>query len=302
MKLNRFFASALLALAALVGAASGAQAFDVVNLWPSTPPGDKAEQYQDAGGEWYVPRLEFWRPENQTTDACIIISCGGCYNGVAYEVEGVMPRDFFLSKGIAVCMLWYRTPRRPGVEKHFAAWQDVQRAVRIVRGHAKEWNIDPNKIGSMGFSAGGHLCLMAATSSMTKTYEPVDEFDKLPCNVNFAIPVYPAYTLDDGVDGENSGGGNDAQLVKDFAFDAQTPPMCFIHGDGDGYSSMASVMCYRQLRKMGIPGEMHIYAYANHAFFNCGPDAPIRKYPQRVFEWLQTLGVIDAPESAKVEH
>ena len=104
----------------------------------------------------------------------------------------------------------------------------------------------------MGFSAGGHLCLMAATSSMTKTYEPVDEIDKLPCNINFAIPVYPAYALDDGVDNENTGGGNDAQLVKDFAFDEKTPPMCFIHGDGDGYSSMASVMCYRQLRKMGI--------------------------------------------------
>ena len=289
-------------VAVFFAVAATTSAFDVVNLWPSTPPGDSAEQYQDKGGSWYTPRIEFWRPEKQTTDACVIISCGGCYNGVAYEVEGVMPRDFFLDKGIAVCMLWYRTPRRPGVEKHFAAWQDVQRAVRVTRSHAKEWNIDPNKIGVMGFSAGGHLCLMAATSSMTKTYEPVDEIDKLPCNINFAIPVYPAYALDDGVDNENTGGGNDAQLVKDFAFDEKTPPMCFIHGDGDGYSSMASVMCYRQLRKMGIPGEMHIYAYANHAFFNCGPDAPIRKYPQRVYEWLQTLGVIDAPESAKVEH
>ncbi|MDO5309369.1 MAG: alpha/beta hydrolase [Planctomycetia bacterium] len=291
----------LLLLAALCLTAH-ANAFDVVNLWPSTPPGDKPEQYQDAGGQYYTPRLEFWRPENQTTDACIIISCGGCYNGVAYDVEGVAPRDFFLENGVAVVMLWYRTPRRPNVAKHFAAWQDIQRAVRIVRSNAENWNISPDKIGVMGFSAGGHLCLMAATSSLTKTYEPVDEIDKLSCSLNFAIPVYPAYALTDGVDEENTGKGNDAELVDDFAFDEKTPPMCFIHGDGDGYSAMASVMAYRQLRKMGIPGEMHVYAYANHAFFNCGPDAPIRKYPQRVLEWLQAINILDAPESARVQH
>ena len=296
------FRSILLALALAFFAFGAANAFDTVNLWPSTPPGDKPEQYQDAGGSYYTPRLEFWRPENQTTDACLIICCGGCYNGVAYEVEGVAPRDFFLEHGVAVVMLWYRTPRRPNVAKHYAAWQDVQRTIRIARANAKDWKISPDKIGVMGFSAGGHLCLMAATSSMTQTYEPVDEIDKLPCNANFAVPVYPAYALTDGVDNENAEGGNDAQLVDDFAFDAQTPPMCFIHGDGDGYSAMASVMAYRQLRKMGIPGEMHVYAYANHAFFNCGPNAPIRKYPQRVLEWLQTLGILETPEDAAVAH
>ena len=300
MKFYRSFVAAFALFAAFT--AANAFSFDVVNLWPSTPPGDKPEQYQDAGGEWYIPRIEFWRPEKQTTDACIIISCGGCYNGVAYEVEGVMRRDFFLDHGVAVVMLWYRTPRRPNVPKHFAAWQDVQRAVRIVRAHAKEWNIDPNKIGEMGFSAGSHLCLMAATSSMTKTYEPVDDIDKLPCNVNFAIPVCPAYALTDGVDNPNTGKGVDAELVDDFKFDAQTCPMCFIHGDGDDYSAMASMKVYQRLKGMGIPGEVHIYAYANHAFRNCGPDAPILKYPQRVFEWMQTLGFVEAPESAKVEH
>ena len=293
---------ALLALVILPLIASSAFAFENINLWPSTPPGDKPEQYQENGGRYYTPRIEWWRPENQTTDVCLIISCGGSYNGVAYDVEGVMPRDFFLSKGVTVCMLWYRTPRREGIPKHYAAWQDVQRAVRIARSNAKEWKIDPNKIGVMGFSAGGHLTLMAATSSETKTYEPVDEIDKLPCNINFAVPVYPAYALTDGVDNENTTGGLDAKLVDDFAFDAHTPPMCFIHGDGDGYSALASVAVYRKLREMGIPGEVHIYAYANHAFRNCGPNAPIVKYPQRVLEWLQTLEFIDAPDDAKVQH
>lgn len=155
MKYRYHLATALVASLILLLTASNLRAFDVVNLWPTTPPGDDASQYQDQGGPWYTPRIEFWRPENQRTRACVLICCGGCYNGVAYEVEGIMPRDFFLEKGVAVCMMWYRTPRRPNVEKHFAAWQDVQRAIRIIRSNAKDWGIDEDKIGVMGFSAGG---------------------------------------------------------------------------------------------------------------------------------------------------
>lgn len=280
--------------AALVVCASTAFGFEMLNVWPSTPPGDKAEQYRGENA-YYVPTLEYWAPKAPATDACVIICCGGAYNGVAYEYEGVMPRDFFVERGVAVVMLRYRTPRRPGVEKHRAAWQDVQRTIRIVRSKAADWKISPDKIGVMGFSAGGHLTLMAATSSETAAYSPIDDLDKIPCNVNFAIPVYPAYVLTDGVDGENVGRGNgdDAKLVDDFAFDAQTPPMCFLHGDGDGYSSMGSVAVYRKLRTMNIPAEMHIFSLANHAFRNCGPDAAIRKYPQRVLEWLETIGIVE---------
>ena len=146
-----------LALLLTLCAATQIYAFDTINLWPSTPPGDKAESYQDKGGSYYTPRMEYWRPANQTSDACLIICCGGSYMGVAYEVEGIMPRDFFVEHGVTVVMLWYRTPRRPGIAKHYAAWQDVQRAIRIVRAHADEWKINPDKIGVMGFSAGGHL-------------------------------------------------------------------------------------------------------------------------------------------------
>lgn len=280
-------------VAALV--ASSAFGFETLNVWPSTPPGDKAEQYEANGGPYYTPTLEFWAPKEPKTDACLIICCGGAYNGVAYDYEGVAPRDFFVENGVAVVMLRYRTPRRPGVEKHRAAWQDVQRTIRIVRSKADEWGIDPEKIGVMGFSAGGHLTLMAATTSQTAAYEPIDELDKTPCHLNFAIPIYPAYALSDGVDGENQNRGNDATLVDDFAFDAKTPPMCFIHGDGDGYSPAGSVAVYLKLRKMNIPAELHVYALADHAFRNQSQDAPIRKYPSRVLEWLQSMKIVEKP-------
>ncbi len=266
--------------------------FETYHLWPSTPPGDKAEDYQNKGGKYYIPTLEWWKPTNQTSDVCLIICCGGAYNGVAYEYEGVMPRDYFLKNGITVVMLRYRTPRRPGVPKHQAAWQDVQRTIRFVRSKAVEWKISPEKIGVMGFSAGGHLTLMAATTSQTNAYQPIDELDKISCHINFAVPIYPAYVLEDGKDNENSGKGNNSVMVKDFAFDQKTPPMCFIHGDGDSYSPMGSITVYHKLRSMNIPGELHIYSLANHAFRNCGPDAPIRKYPERVKEWLVTIGLL----------
>lgn len=280
-------------LAILIGLfVSSAFGFETYNVWPSTPPGDKPEQYKDKGGKYYTPTLEWWKPENKTTDACIVICCGGAYMGVAYEYEGVMPRDYFLKNGITVVMLRYRTPRRANVAKHMAAWQDVQRTIRFVRSKASDWGINPEKIGVMGFSAGGHLTLMAATSSQSKAYEPIDDLDKISCHVNFAIPIYPAYVLQDGVDSPNKEKGNDSPIVNDFKFDDKTPPMCFIHGDGDGYSPMGSIAVYHKLRTMNIPAEVHIFALANHAFRNCGPDAPIRKYPDRVVAWLKTLEFI----------
>ncbi|MDO5554709.1 MAG: alpha/beta hydrolase [Planctomycetia bacterium] len=270
--------------------------FESYPVWPSTPPGDKAEQYEENGGKFYKPVLEWWQPEHQTSDACLIICCGGAYMGLAYDYEGVMPRDYFLSKGITVVMLRYRIPRREGVPKHQAAWQDVQRTIRFVRSHADEWKISPEKIGVMGFSAGGHLTLMAATTSQTPAYEPVDDLDKVPCHLNFAVPIYPAYVLKDGPDGANTGKGNDSSLVDDFAFDEKTPPMCLVHGDGDPYSAMGSITVYHKLRTMNIPAEVHVFALANHAFNNCGPDAPMRRYPDRVYDWLGELGFLKSPE------
>jgi len=152
---------------------------------------------------------------------------------------------------------------------------------------------DPEKIGFMGFSAGGHLTLMTSTTSQTPAYEPVDELDEVPCHVNFAVPVYPAYVLQDGANGENRGKGNDSEFVADFAFDAKTPPMCLIHGDGDGYSPMGSVTVYHKLRTMNIPAELHVFALANHAFRNCRPEDPMMFWKDRVYAWMKVMQLTD---------
>lgn len=277
-----FTAIALCAVAAFLCAGASSSAAEEFNVWPGVAPGEKEDAVK--------PTYEYWKPEKKTTDSLMIVCPGGAYMGLAYAHEGEKIAQYFNSKGVSVVVLKYRVPRREGIPKHMAAWQDAQRCVRVVRSRAKEWGIDPNKIGIMGFSAGGHLTLMTSTTSQTNSYEPIDEIDKLPCNVNFAAPVYPAYVLEDGADGPNTGKGNDSTMVGDFAFDEKTPPMCLIHGDADGYSPMGSVAVYSKLRKMNIPAELHIYAKVNHGFGGNPTDDHVGDWLNRVYAWMKVVG------------
>ncbi|MDO4586804.1 MAG: alpha/beta hydrolase [Planctomycetia bacterium] len=256
--------------------------FETFNVWNGQAPGEKEETTP--------PTLELWQPAERSTDACLIVCPGGGYYGLAYEHEGEKIANYFNGKGVTVVVLKYRVPRREGVPKHLPAWQDSQRCVRFVRSHAEDWNINPEKIGMMGFSAGGHLTLMTATTSQTAAYEPVDELDKVPCHLNFAIPVYPAYVLLDGNDNPNSEKGNNSEMVDDFAFDAKTPPICLIHGDDDVYSPMGSVAVYHKLRTMGIPGELHIFAKVGHGFGGNPTDTHVGDWLNRVYAWMGVMG------------
>ena len=271
------------ALTTVFCAAARAQDFETFNVWPDVAPGEKADAEK--------PTYEYWKPAEKTTDACLIVCPGGAYQGLAYGHEGDKIARYFVSKGVTTVVLKYRVPRREGIPKHMAAWQDAQRCVRVVRSRAEEWGINPDKIGILGFSAGGHLTLMTSTTSLTNSYEPVDDIDKISASVNFAVPVYPAYVLEDGADGPNTGKGNDSTMVGDFAFDEKTPPMCLIHGDDDVYSPMGSVAVYAKLRKMNIPAELHIFAKVNHGFGGNPTDNHVGDWLNRVYYWMQAMGL-----------
>ncbi|MBQ2790714.1 MAG: alpha/beta hydrolase, partial [Thermoguttaceae bacterium] len=197
-------------------------------VWPDVAPGAATDDVK--------PTYEYWKPEKQTSDVCLIIFPGGAYEYLTLGRDAKQLTRFFNERGVTVVVLNYRVPRPKNGPKHLAAWQDAQRVIRVVRSRAADWKIDPEKIGALGLSAGGHLTLMAATSSQTASYEPVDDLDKLPCHLNFAIPVYPAYVLEDGANGPNANRGVDSPMVDDFAFDDKTPPTCLLHGDADAYS------------------------------------------------------------------
>lgn len=233
-----------------------------VMLWPEGRMPDKQEGQCTPYIEWFIP-------SNLTTKSIQIIYSGGAYTGNApYGFEVVPVRNYLNSKGMAVVTMQYRTPRPKNLAKHTTAWQDLQRAIRIVRRDAAKFGLNGENIGIMGSSAGGHLTLMGATSSMRRSYWPIDDTDKLPCNVQWAIAIYPAYVLTDGVDGGNKERGNldSNRLVPEFSFDKNTPPIFFIHGDSDVYSSMGSIRTWQQLRRMGVQGELHTLATRHHCF------------------------------------
>ena len=232
------------------------------DVWPEGKMPNPQEKQCKPYIEWHIPKVK-------KTDAIQIIYSGGSYTGNNPDGFEVAPARRYLNEmGITVVTMKYRTPRPEGLAKHTTAWQDLQRAIRLVRSQAAKRGLDPNKIGIMGSSAGGHLTLMGVTSSMHNSYLAIDDIDRLPCNVQWGIGIYPAYALTDGADKNNTTGGNadSAVLVPEFSFDLNTAPMLMIHGDADGWASMNSVKVWEKMRSMGIQSELHTLALRPHCF------------------------------------
>ena len=257
------------------------------DLWPE----GKMPNAQEHQGK---PYLEWHFPKELKTNAIQIIYSGGAYLGSDPDNIEVAPARRYLNElGMTVVTLRYRAPRptpESGLAKHTAPWQDLQRAIRDVRSKASKYGLDPQQIGIMVFSAGGHLTMMGVTSSKHQSYLPIDEIDALPCNVQWGIAIYPAYVLTDGADGENIGGGNDdsAVLVPELSFDLDTAPTLFIHGDSDGYASMGSVKIWEKMRSMGIQCELHTLALRQHCFqISASPGTGSYNWLERVAEYLK---------------
>lgn len=259
------------------------------DVWP-------AGKMPDAQEHQCKPYLEWHFPKVKKTDAIQIIYSGGSYEGNDPDGFEVAPiRRYLNDLGMTVVTMKYRTPRPKGLAKHTTAWQDLQRAVRLVRSKAATYGLNPDQIGIMGSSAGGHLTLMGVTSSMHQSYWPIDEIDKLPCNVQWGLGIYPAYALTDGDNAPNTTGGNDdsAVLVPDFSFDKQTAPMFFIHGDADGWAAMNSVKLWEKMRSMGIQCELHTLALCEHCFQNhASPGTGSYTWMEQIRDYLQKLQVL----------
>ena len=259
------------------------------DVWP-------AGKMPDAQEHQCKPYLEWHFPKVKKTDAIQIIYSGGSYEGNDPDGFEVAPiRRYLNDLGMTVVTMKYRTPRPKGLAKHTTAWQDLQRAVRLVRSKAASYGLNPDQIGIMGSSAGGHLTLMGVTSSMHQSYWPIDETDKLPCNVQWGLGIYPAYALTDGDNAPNTTGGNDdsAVVVPDFSFDRQTAPMFFIHGDADGWAAMNSVKLWEKMRSMGIQCELHTLALCEHCFQNqASPGTGSYTWLEQIREYLKKSKIL----------
>ena len=287
----------LLALALLSILALPAFAQERIDLWPNLAPGEmeRSDDIDPQGGQparVTTPRLLIYTPAEKKTDACVLVIPGGGYNVCYYQGETITNAQWWIEHGVTAAVLIYRVPRPNNAPIYQPARQDAQRAVRILRANAERLGINPNKIGAQGYSAGGHLTLITATASQTPAYDPIDEIDQQSAAVNFAIPVYAAYTLDDGADGPNANGGFGAQLLMDdLKFDEATPPLCLIHGDADIYSPLGSVEIYRKLHEMKIPCELHIYQGCVHGFMNWNDNVNAQSWRDQCLAWLVSIGM-----------
>ena len=231
------------------------------------------------------PELVILRPEGQARDTLVVVIPGGGYG--SHSMRIVNTTRPILASGRWVAVLHYRVPRRQGRDIYAAPREDAARAIRILRANAKRFGWSPEKIGAVGFSAGGHLAAVSATSSQDELYRRIDETDDISAHLNFSIPIYPAYVLDDGKTDKNVNGGDGAAILPEFKFDAKTPPMFMLHGDKDYYSPMASVRLYEELHKRKIPAQLFIYANVSHGL---GDTVNAKGWQKRVTDWIESIG------------
>ena len=229
----------------------------------SSQEGFKPEKHRVAYLDWFDAPA----PEKRN-GGCMVLISGGSYQ-CCCDVRYIKEWSEKLTElGFQCVNLVYRTPRPVGLAIYQTAWEDGQRAIRLVRSEAAKRGFDPEKIGTISMSAGSHLALLLATSSQTRAYTPIDKLDSIPCHINWAIVNAPAYGTTDGelgTEATRQGYGTDVTLSKVFKFDEKTCPMSLHHGGRDPHTPMTSTLIYRQLRRMKIPAELHLYADKGHA-------------------------------------
>jgi acetyl esterase/lipase len=285
----------------------------VIDIWPDKVPGDDAgkigeenvfelkingKPYEVAGKptKWLTdvtkPTLTVYRPaKDKDTGAAVLICPGGGYHNLGWDVEGEEVARWLNSLGVAGILLKYRVPRRPGDVKGEPApgpLKDAQRAVSLVRGKAREWGIDPKRIGMIGFSAGGHLTLATATDFDMRSYEPIDDIDKISCRLDFGIMVYSGYLKQKDKD----------ELAAGLRVPAGTPPLFLVHASDDPISTVEhSVIMYLALKRAGVPTELHVYASGGHGFGVRKSDQPCSTWTERCADWLRNRGFLKPSSS-----
>jgi len=297
----------LLAGFCLAATASAADKPEVLDLWPGKAPDETGtigaeyvrmspkldrKQVEVTESTRMItnvtrPTLSVYRPaKEKDTGTAVIICPGGGYWNLYWELEGEEVAAWLNSIGVTGIILKYRVPRRPGEPEREPArrpLQDSQRAVRLVRSKAKEWGIAADRIGIVGFSAGGHLAIATATSFEKSTYEPVDEIDKLSCRPDFAIPVYSGYLKAKDKD----------ELAPGLSVPKGTPPVFLVHGGADIISDPEhSVVMYQALKRAGVAAELHIYANAAHDFGVRKVDNPCSAWTQSCAAWMRQQGLL----------
>ncbi len=247
------------------------------------------------------PTIEVYLPakKNATGEAMLIFPGGG-YGILAYDWEGTDIAKFLNGKGIAGIVVKYRLPSdKSQTEKWNVPLIDAQRALRLVRSKAKDFNIASDKIGIIGFSAGGHLASTLGTHFNEKVYDPVDDADAQSARPDFMALIYPVITFTQNTKHSGSqknllGENPKQEMLKHFSNELQvtseTPPTLLVHATDDtGVPVENSLMFFQALKDKNVSATMHVYPKGGHGFSLARKDPHLRGWTERLFEWTESL-------------
>jgi acetyl esterase/lipase len=261
---------------------SYSQKKEMINLWPGKVPGELKEKQPpviDTSNKDNIvrfdevtnPTLEVYLPGPLLRNGSSVIVCpGGGYQILAYDLEGTEIAAWLNKLGYTAFVLQYRIPN-----KKEGALQDAQRAIRIVKSNCQKWNINPENIGIMGFSAGGSLSARASTNFNKKTYVPVDNLDSLSCRPSFTMLIYPAY-LDQGPN---------LTLTPELELSKDVPPIFIFQTADDPYGNSALVMA-GALRNAKLPVELHLLSSGGHGYGLRTGKLAAETWPVLAEKWL----------------
>ena len=301
MKTRSLCALVLLGAAFLSPNSFGAGPSKVIDLWPGIAPGEKSNigEEKDATkptdqlvagkrvirlGNISKPTISFYRPPaDKDTGATVLVCPGGGYHILAMDLEGAEVCEWLNSIGVTAVLLKYRVPKREGLEPHIAALQDAQRALGLLRSRAKEFNLDPKRIGALGFSAGGHLVAALATSGSQRTYPVADAADSVNCRPDFNIVIYPGYLV---LKEEGDKINPTVQVTTNH------PPTFLAMAQDDPVRVENAVLYYLALKQAGVPSELHTYPTGGHGYGLRRSEHFVTTWPDRVADWMRSRGLL----------
>jgi acetyl esterase/lipase len=229
------------------------------------------------------PTLTLYSPAGIRSGPAVVVFPGGGYRILAMDLEGSEVCEWLNSIGVTCVLVKYRVPDSGPYPKSALALEDAQRAVGMVREHAAEWQIDPGRIGVLGFSAGAHLAAALSTHYEKRLYETVDPADRESCRPDFALIIYPGYLAlaDQGM-----------APNPEIQPTASTPPTFLVQAEDDPVHVENAVVYFMALKSAHVPAELHIYSEGGHGYGLRPTSLPVTGWPALVERWLETIKMV----------
>ncbi len=261
-------------------------------LWPDgTPdepasfkPGDPSENTLERIAVVTEPSLTLYpAPQDKANGAAILVCPGGGYHILAWNKEGLEVAEWLNSIGVTAAVLKYRVPRREKDDAWPWPLQDAQRAIRLLRHHAADWKIDPDRIGVLGFSAGGHLTVMTGVKAAEPAAEKLDDASTQSARPNFLLPIYAAYLTQPA---GRVAFSPEIVLTEDF------PPTFLAVTQDDKSRGADAAKLFIELTRLGVPAEAHLYTQGGHGYGLRPSEDPVNSWPDRAADWLRRMGYL----------